>query len=67
VHLRRGAFTGAADARDGVIAMAEGGTLFLDEIGEMPLHLQAKLLNVLEGRSRTTRGSAFGTARSGCA
>ncbi len=46
----RGAFTGAGDARDGVIAMAEGGTLFLDEIGEMPLHLQAKLLNVLEGR-----------------
>jgi DNA-binding NtrC family response regulator len=46
----RGAFTGAVDAREGVIAMAEGGTLFLDEIGEMPLHLQAKLLNVLEGR-----------------
>jgi DNA-binding NtrC family response regulator len=46
----RGAFTGAVSNREGVLRMAEGGTLFLDEIGEMPLHLQAKLLSVLEDR-----------------
>ncbi len=44
----RGAFTGAATARKGLFEMADGGTLFLDEIGELPLHLQAKLLSVLE-------------------
>ncbi len=44
----RGAFTGAAGAREGVLEMAEGGTLFLDEIGELPSHLQAKLLSALE-------------------
>lgn len=46
----RGAFTGAVASREGVMRMAEGGTLFLDEIGEMPLHLQVKLLSVLEDR-----------------
>ena len=46
----RGAFTGAVSSREGVLRMAEGGTLFLDEIGEMPLHLQSKLLSVLEDR-----------------
>jgi len=44
----RGAFTGAVSARKGVFEMAEGGTLFLDEIGEMPMHLQTKLLGVLD-------------------
>jgi two-component system, NtrC family, response regulator AtoC len=44
----RGSFTGAVGAREGMIEMAECGTLFLDEIGEMPLHLQAKLLAVIE-------------------
>ena len=44
----RGAFTGAAGARPGLIEHASGGTLFLDEIGTMPKSLQAKLLRALE-------------------
>ena len=44
----KGAFTGAAGAKKGLIEMADGGTLFLDEIGEMPFHLQSKLLSVIE-------------------
>jgi two-component system, NtrC family, response regulator HydG len=44
----RGAFTGAAGARPGLIEHAAGGTLFLDEIGTMPKALQAKLLRTLE-------------------
>jgi transcriptional regulator with PAS, ATPase and Fis domain len=47
---RRGAFTGAAVAREGLLAAASGGTLFLDEIGELPLKLQPKLLGALERR-----------------
>jgi DNA-binding NtrC family response regulator len=46
----RGAFTGAVAAHEGAFGMADGGTLFLDEIGEMPLHLQPKLLAALEDR-----------------
>lgn len=46
-----GAFTGASkDGSRGKIVQANGGTLFLDEIGDMPLHLQARLLRVLEDR-----------------
>jgi len=44
----RGAFTGATADRDGVFIEAHGGTLFLDEIGDMPLHVQARLLRVLQ-------------------
>ena len=44
----KGAFTGATGAKKGVFEMAEGGTIFLDEIGEIPPHLQSKLLSVLD-------------------
>lgn len=53
----KGAFTGAVSARPGLIEAAEDGTLFLDEIGELPLALQAKLLNVLERRVVRRLGS----------
>jgi len=46
----KGAFTGAVTAHEGAFEVARDGTLFLDEIGDLPLHLQPKLLNVLEDR-----------------
>jgi DNA-binding NtrC family response regulator len=61
----RGAFTGAATTKIGLIESANGGTAFFDEIGELPLDLQAKLLRVLQEKefrpvgSLTTRRSDF--------
>jgi len=54
---KKGAFTDAHDNRVGRLQAADGGTLFLDEIGNLPLHLQAKLLTVLEQRRVTPVGS----------
>jgi DNA-binding NtrC family response regulator len=54
---RRGAFTGADNDRGGRIQASNGGTLFLDEIGNLPLHLQRKLLTVLERREVTPVGA----------
>ncbi|HEX7599827.1 MAG TPA: sigma-54 dependent transcriptional regulator, partial [Polyangia bacterium] len=53
----KGAFTGAATAKPGLLETAPGGTIFLDEIGEMPLPLQAKLLRAIENRQITRIGS----------
>ena len=52
----KGAFTGAHREHKGVFEQAQGGTLFLDEIGEMPMHLQSKLLRVLQERQLTRLG-----------
>jgi len=52
----RGAFTGAVQAKPGLLEVADGGTLFLDEIAELPFPMQAKLLRVLESREVTRVG-----------
>ncbi len=53
---RKGAFTGAQENRTGRLLAANGGTLFLDEIANLPMHLQVKLLRVLEQRQVTALG-----------
>ena len=54
---KKGAFTDAKEDRIGYIEAANGGSLFLDEIGNIPLHLQVKLLSVLEKREVSQVGS----------
>jgi two-component system response regulator FlrC len=52
----KGAFTGAHKDHKGLFEQAQGGTVFLDEIGEMPIHLQAKLLRVLQEKKLNRLG-----------
>jgi DNA-binding NtrC family response regulator len=54
---RRGAFTGATEARDGLVHQAAGGTLFLDEIGDLSIPSQIKLLRLLDTREYYPLGS----------
>src|SRR5437868_2690769 len=53
----KGAFTGAVQSKDGLLAMAEGGTIFLDEVGELPVDLQAKLLRAIQEKEIRPVGS----------
>ncbi len=53
----RGAFTGAADAKKGLIEIADGGTAFFDEIGDLPRDMQVKLLRLLQEREFRAVGS----------
>ena len=48
---KRGSFTGAVGDKKGLIQFAEGGTLFLDEIADLPLHMQVKLLRVIQEKA----------------
>lgn len=54
--FEQGAFTGAVRAKPGKFEMANKGTIFLDEIAEMPVHLQAKLLHVLQDHQYSRLG-----------
>ncbi len=53
----KGAFTGAVQAKDGLLAIANGGTVFLDEVGELPTDLQAKLLRAIQEKEIRPVGS----------
>jgi two-component system response regulator PilR (NtrC family) len=55
--VRKGAFTGASQDREGYFQAAHGGTLFLDEIGDLPLAMQAKLLRVVQERQVRALGA----------
>jgi two-component system response regulator PilR (NtrC family) len=54
---KRGSFTGAVSDKQGLLQSAEGGTLFLDEIADLPLHMQVKLLRVIQEKAVRPVGS----------
>jgi DNA-binding NtrC family response regulator len=53
----KGAFTGAMQSKEGLLAIAEGGTIFLDEVAELPVDLQAKLLRAIQEKEIRPVGS----------
>jgi two-component system response regulator PilR (NtrC family) len=55
---RKGSFTGAVSDKIGLIQSAEGGTLFLDEVADLPLHMQVKLLRVIQEKTVRPVGQA---------
>ena len=55
---KRGSFTGAVADKKGLVPSAEGGTLFLDEIADLPLHMQVKLLRVIQEKTVRPVGEA---------
>ena len=59
---RKGSFTGAIADKDGLFQAAQGGTLFLDEVAELPLHMQVKLLRVIQEKAIRAVGAQRETA-----
>ena len=59
---RKGAFTGAAEERDGFFQAANGGTLMLDEVADLPLAMQVKLLRAIQERRVRKIGATGGRA-----
>src|SRR5438477_5163639 len=59
---KRGSFTGAVSDKKGLVQSAEGGTLFLDEIADLPLHMQVKLLRVIQEKAVRPVGDSLETS-----